>query len=79
MKKFGYVFSGGGVRGFAHLGLIKLLEELGIKPYAIAGTSAGAVIGALYAAGKTLLEILQIMKNNNYFRLNNQNYNHLNH
>jgi NTE family protein len=71
MKKFGYVFSGGGARGFAHLGLIKLLEELGIKPYAIAGTSVGAVIGVLYAAGKTPMEILQIMKNNTYFGWSN--------
>lgn len=71
MKKFGYVFSGGGARGFAHLGLIKFLEELDIRPYAIAGTSAGAVIGALYAAGKTPLEILQIMQNNNYFSWSN--------
>lgn len=65
--KTGYVLSGGGARGFAHLGVIKLLEELGIQPYAIAGTSAGAIAGALYAAGKKSEEILELMKNNNYF------------
>ena len=53
MKKIGYVLSGGGARGFAHLGVLKLLEEIAIRPYAIAGTSVGAVVGALYASGKT--------------------------
>lgn len=67
MKKIGYVLSGGGARGFAHLGVLKLLEEIGIRPYAIAGTSVGAVIGALYASGKTAEEILQLMKANKYF------------
>jgi NTE family protein len=67
MKKIGYVLSGGGARGFAHPGVIKLLEELGIKPYAIAGTSAGALAGALYAAGKGPEEICTLMKNNSYF------------
>lgn len=62
MKKIGYVLSGGGARGFAHLGVIKLLEELGIRPFAIAGASVGAVAGALYAAGKKPEEILQLMK-----------------
>jgi NTE family protein len=67
MKKFGYVLSGGGVRGFAHLGLLKFLEELHIQPYAISGTSAGAIVGVLYAAGKTPEEILELMKKNNLF------------
>ena len=70
-NKIGYVLSGGGARGFAHLGVIKFLEELGIKPYAIAGTSAGAIAGALYALGKSPEEILQLMKNNNYFGWSN--------
>lgn len=48
-----------------------MLEELGIKPYAIAGTSAGAIAGALYAAGKSPDAILQLMKNNNYFGWSN--------
>jgi NTE family protein len=70
MKKIGYVLSGGGARGFAHLGLLKLLEELDIKPYAIAGTSAGAIVGALYAAGKSPETILELMKNNSFFGWN---------
>ncbi|MES1218459.1 MAG: patatin-like phospholipase family protein, partial [Bacteroidota bacterium] len=71
MEKIGYVLSGGGVRGFAHLGVLKLLEELEIKPYAIAGTSAGANTGALYASGKTAEEILKLMKSNDYFGWSN--------
>ena len=70
MKKFGYVLSGGGARGLAHLGVIKLLEELGIKPYAISGTSAGAVVGALYASGKRPEEILELFKKNSLFGWN---------
>lgn len=71
MNKIGYVLSGGGARGFALLGVIKYLEEMGIKPYAIAGTSAGAIAGALYAAGKSPDEILQLLKKNNYFKWSN--------
>jgi len=67
MKKIGYVLSGGGARGFAHLGIIKLLEELGIKPNAISGTSAGAIVGAFYASGKGPEEILEIFKENHLF------------
>jgi len=65
MKKIGYVLSGGGARGFAHLGIIKLLEEQGLKPYAISGTSAGSIVGALYASGKGPEEIISLFKNNN--------------
>lgn len=71
MKKIGYVLSGGGARGLAHLGVIKLLEELGLKPYAIAGTSAGAIAGALYASGKTPAEILSLFKNTSLFGWSN--------
>lgn len=71
MNKIGYVLSGGGARGFAHLGVIKYLEELGIKPYAIAGTSAGAIAAAFYAAGKSPEEILTLLKNNSYFGWSN--------
>lgn len=67
MKRFGYVLSGGGARGIAHLGVFKLLEETGIQPNAIAGTSSGAIAGALYAAGKRPEEILELFKQNNLF------------
>ena len=57
----GLVLSGGGVRGFAHLGLLQALNEAGIFPDVISGTSAGALAGALYADGHTPEEILKIL------------------
>lgn len=51
--KIGLALSGGGTRGVAHIGVIRALLEAGIEPAAVVGTSAGSVIGALYAAGKT--------------------------
>jgi len=59
--KIGLVLSGGGARGFAHLGLIQALNEAGIYPDVISGTSAGALIGVLYADGHTPKEILKLM------------------
>ncbi len=58
----GLVLSGGGVRGVAHIGAIKALEEHDIFPSHISGTSAGAVVGALYAGGCTWEEILDFFK-----------------
>ena len=60
--KIGLVLSGGGARGFAHLGVIQALNETGIYPDVISGTSAGAIAGVLYADGYTPEEILKIMK-----------------
>jgi NTE family protein len=62
--KIGLVLSGGGARGFAHLGVIKALNENGIIPEVISGTSAGAIVGSLYADGYTPDEILKIMNLN---------------
>ncbi|MFC2124783.1 patatin-like phospholipase family protein [Bacteroidota bacterium] len=59
--KIGYALSGGGVRGVAHLGIIKLLEEEGIQPALISGTSAGAIVGAFYGQGYSPDEILEII------------------
>jgi NTE family protein len=67
MLKTGVVLSGGGVRGFAHLGVLQFLEESGIQPYAVSGVSAGAIVGALYAAGHSPQKIRDILKNNSYF------------
>lgn len=47
----GLALSGGGIRGVAHIGAIKAFKEFGVRPSVISGTSAGAVVGALYAAG----------------------------
>ena len=56
----GLVLSGGGARGLAHIGVLKQLEEMNIPIDAIAGTSMGAVIGGLYAAGYSADELEQI-------------------
>ena len=49
--KLGLALGGGAAKGFAHIGVIKMLEANGIKPAVVAGTSAGSVVGALYASG----------------------------
>ena len=55
--KIGLALGGGGARGLAHLPLLRLLDERGIKPAKIIGTSMGAIIGALYASGLSASEI----------------------
>ncbi len=67
MHKIGIVLSGGGARGAAHLGVLKALDEVGVKVSAISGVSAGAVIGALYAAGISPEKILEELKEQSYF------------
>ena len=49
--KIGYALGGGAARGLSHIGVLKVLHEHGISPDIIAGTSIGAIIGALYAGG----------------------------
>ncbi len=70
MKKYktGLVLSGGGTRGFAHLGVIAALYEKGIKPDVISGTSAGAIAGAFIAAGKNPNEIRDMLKSGSFFK-----------
>jgi NTE family protein len=58
----GLVLSGGGARGFAHLGVLKALNEAGIFPDVVSGTSAGAIVGALYCDGFAPEDILKMMK-----------------
>ncbi len=55
--RLGLALSGGGAKGFAHLGVFKIMEESGLKPDIIAGTSVGALMGALYADGYSAEEI----------------------
>ena len=57
-KKVGLALSGGGAKGAAHAGMIHFFDEIGFKPHIICGTSAGAIVGAMYASGKTGEEIL---------------------
>jgi len=56
----GLALGGGAARGFAHIGVIKVLEANGLKPHIIVGTSAGSVIGSIYASGITANELHQI-------------------
>lgn len=70
-QKIGIVLSGGGARGIAHLGVLKALEEFGIKPSVISGTSAGAIAGAFYAGGYSLPEIKSIVEKGDFFNLSN--------
>jgi NTE family protein len=66
-KSLGLALSGGGSKGLAHAGVLKFLDEQNIKPTQIAGSSAGAIVGALYSFGKTPDEILSFFKSIYFF------------
>jgi len=66
--KVGLVLSGGGARGITHLGVLKALEEMGIEFSIISGTSAGSIIGALYAYGYRSNDILELTKSLSFFK-----------
>jgi len=68
-KKIGLVLSGGGAKGFAHIGVLKVLEEAGVKIDYIGGTSMGAVVGGLYASGYNARQIDSIFYNTNFDEL----------
>lgn len=65
----GIVLSGGGSRGIAHVGVLRALAEHGVVPAVISGTSAGAIVGALYAAGRTWEEMLDFFLHKSPFRI----------
>ena len=67
--KIGIALSGGGSRGIAHVGILKALEEFGIHPGIISGTSAGAIIGALYTYGYKPDEILEIIIKTRFLKI----------
>ena len=69
--KIGLVLSGGGAKGFAHIGVLKVIEEAGIKIDYIGGTSMGAVIGGLYASGYNATQIDSIFHKINFDELLN--------
>ncbi len=58
--RIGLALGGGAARGFAHIGVIQVLEEAGIRPALVVGTSAGSVVAALYASGKSGAELGQL-------------------
>lgn len=68
-RRISLVLSGGGARGWAHIGLLKALDEAGIQIDAISGVSAGAIVGTLYAGGKSPDEILSIVKKADMFKI----------
>lgn len=67
LKKIGLALSGGGTKGIAQAGVLKFLEEKNMHPNEIAGTSAGAIVGAMYAWGKSPDEILDFFKSVYFF------------
>lgn len=64
--RIGLVLSGGGARGAAHIGVLKVLEQMNVPVDAIAGTSMGAVVGGLYASGLSARDIEKIMTSINW-------------
>lgn len=64
--KVGLVLSGGGAKGFAHIGVLKVLEKAGVKVDYIGGTSMGAVVGGLYASGYSAQQIDSIFKQTDF-------------
>lgn len=69
-KSIGLVLSGGGIRGMAHIGLIKAMEEHGLEAKVVAGSSVGALVGALYANGNSVEDMLQFFKDTPLFQYN---------
>ncbi|MEB8328463.1 patatin-like phospholipase family protein [Flavobacteriaceae bacterium KMM 6897] len=67
--KVGLVLSGGGAKGLAHIGALKVIEASGVKIDYIGGTSMGAIIGALYAAGYSATELDSIFQNTDFANL----------
>ena len=69
---YGIALSGGGHKGIAHAGVLQFLLEQNIEPQIISGTSAGSIVGSLYALGKSPVEILKFFQSVSLF-----NWNHL--
>jgi NTE family protein len=58
--RIGLALGGGAARGFAHIGVIQVLEEAGIHPSLVVGTSAGSLVAAIYASGKTGIQLQKV-------------------
>src|ERR1043166_305587 len=61
MVKFGLALGGGGAKGLAHVLMLEALDEIGLRPACVAGTSIGAVIGVLYCSGRSGREIREFI------------------
>jgi len=69
MKKVGLALGGGAARGLAHIGVLEVLDKEGVPVDMIAGTSAGAIVGALYAQGKSASQIKELALDTGWRRL----------
>lgn len=69
-KKIGLVLSGGGVRGMAHIGVIKAMNEFGLNAEIVSGSSVGALVGALYANETPIMDMLRFFKETPLFKYN---------
>jgi len=67
--KIGLSLSGGGAKGFAHIGVLKVLDSLGVKIDYVSGTSMGAIIGGLYATGYSGKEIEKIVLDTDFYKV----------
>ena len=72
-QEVGLVLSGGGARGLSHIGVLQVIDSLNIKIDSISGTSIGALIGALYSIGYSPDEIEEIIINENWYNIINDN------
>ncbi|CAN0575169.1 unnamed protein product [Ectocarpus sp. 12 AP-2014] len=69
-RSLGQVLSEGGVRGMAHIGVIKAMEEFGLEAEIVAGSSIGALVGALYANNNSVLDMMRFFKETPLFKYN---------
>ena len=65
-RKIGIALSGGAARALSHIGVLEVLEELGVELKAVAGTSMGSIIGSFYCSGVTLEEMKSLVKSMNW-------------
>ena len=72
--KIGLVLSGGGAKGFAHIGALKVIDSLGIKIDYVAGSSMGAIIGSLYATGYSGVQLEEIFNGQDFDVLINDRF-----
>ncbi len=72
--KIGLVLSGGGAKGMAHIGALKVIEEAGVKIDFIGGTSMGAIVGGLYASGYSAAELDSIFRSTNFNQIIQDNF-----
>lgn len=69
INNWGFALSGGGARGIIHIGVLKAFDDAGFKPSCISGTSMGAVVGALYAAGIKPDKMMELISDKGFLRM----------